>query len=810
MLKPDIRTRRPIQLVARKSIVRRLALAFIASLVFARAPLQDYALILQDEPVARQIRSRAELQSDSARTRLATISNAQSRLGRELARRHIAVTGSVKILMNAVFVRVTPDRVSELKSLPGVHAVELLPRVHRHLDQAVQLVGVPDAWNTLGGQANAGAGVKIGVIDTGIDQTHAAFQDPNLTIPDGYPKGDANYTNNKVIVARSYMDKLVPGDGTPDYDRPDDLSPRDHSGHGTAVAMIAAGATNSGPLATITGIAPKAWLGSYKVFGTPSVNDYADPVVPQALDDAFADGMDVVVMAFGAQPAFQALTCPNSDCDQDKFTMEQAVQRATSLGMTIVISAGNDGLLGTSAPTLNTINSPGTVPSAITVGSSTNVHAVYATVAANGNKINALFGDAPMPAQALTAPLQDAGLACASIGSGSLAGMIALIRRGTCDFNVKINNAQAAGAVGAIVYQPSGGGAPVPMLGLADTGIPAVMVSDTDGAALQSAGQATIDPTLAAQPVTASVVAPDSSHGPAIGDSSIKPDVVAVGAGIYTATQSSDASGDLYSATGYIGVSGNSFAAAMAAGAAALVKQNNTGFRPGQIKSALVNTATQDVADNSGVARATAVGAGKMNVATAIATGATVEPATLSFGVITALPVSLTLTLTNTGPASATFSLAAAPRDTDNNARVNITPAGVTLNPGDSRQIAVQLTGARPSPGSYEGFVTISGGSNTLKVPYLYLVGDGVPANIFPVSRGSFSDVVNQTELLILFKLVDHYGLPVRNYPVTFKSVAGGVITAGDSTTDIYGLAGALVNLGSQPGDQIFMGAASP
>src|SRR4029078_7121749 len=142
-----------------------------------------------------------------------------------------------------------------------------------------------------------------------IDQTHAAFQDPAMTVPDGYPKGDGAFTNNKVIVARSYVDKLAPGDRTADYSRPDDLSARDHSGHGTAVAMIAAGAANTGPLATITGIAPKAWLGSYKVFGTPGVNDYADPVIPQALQDAFADGMDVVVMAFGAQPAFQALMC---------------------------------------------------------------------------------------------------------------------------------------------------------------------------------------------------------------------------------------------------------------------------------------------------------------------------------------------------------------------------------------------------------------------------------------------------------------------------------------------------------------------
>jgi hypothetical protein len=787
---------------APRPVVCLLAAALAAATAFGRAPLQDYAIILQDEPVAAHIRSRAELHSGPARRHMQSLAAAQARLETELARQHIAVTGSVRVLLNAIFVRIQAGRVNELRTLPGVHAVELLPHVHRHLDQAVQLMGVPDAWNTLGGQANAGAGVKIGVIDTGIDQTHAAFQDPALAVPDGYPKGDASFTNNKVIVARSYVDKLTAGDGTADYSRPDDISPRDHSGHGTAVAMIAAGATNTGPLATITGIAPKAWLGSYKVFGTPGVNDFADPVIPQALEDAFADGMDVVVLPFGAQPAFQALMCPNNDCDRDKFAMEQAVQRATNLGMTVVISAGNDGLLGTSAPTLNTINSPGTVPAAITVGSSSNLHVVYATVTANGANINALFGDAPMPAQAVSGPLHNVGMACAALPAGSLAGAIALIQRGTCDFNVKINNAQAAGAVGAIVYQSPGGGAPVAMLGLVDTGIPAVMVGESDGVALQSAARATIDPTLTAPPAMASAVTPDSSRGPAIGDSSIKPDLVAVGTGIYTATQTSDPNGDLYSATGYIGVSGNSFAAAMAAGAAALVKQNNPGFRAGQIKSALVNTATQDVLDSSGTASVIAVGAGKLNAAAAVSASATVEPATLSFGAVTTLPISLTLTLTNTSNSAATYSL------NDNNGRLAISPPSVTLNPGDTRQIPVQLTGARPAAGSYEGYVTISGGSNTLQVPYLYLVGDGVPANIFPVTNGSFSDVVGDTNVLILFKLIDRYGLPVRNYPVTFKAVAGGQITAGDPATDIYGLAGALVNLGTQPGDQIFTGSA--
>ena len=108
----------------------------------------------------------------------------------------------------------------------------------------------------MGGAPSAGAGIRIGIIDSGIDQNHPGFQDSLLKPPPGFPKGDATYTNHKVIVARSYvaLDAAV-------YDTPDDYSARDHMGH-ERHAMIAAGAQNTGPLATIQGVAPKAFLGN--------------------------------------------------------------------------------------------------------------------------------------------------------------------------------------------------------------------------------------------------------------------------------------------------------------------------------------------------------------------------------------------------------------------------------------------------------------------------------------------------------------------------------------------------------------------
>jgi minor extracellular serine protease Vpr len=803
-----------------------VALVVLCSALSARPRYEDYALILEGPPLAEQVGSVKELHSAAARERLQSIEAAQDRLKRELARRKIAVVGSVQLLLNAVFVRVPVDTVSELRTLPGVKSVEWMRRMKRHLDQAVNLMNVPAAWNITGGVENAGAGVKIGVLDSGIDQAHKAFQDASLAVPDGFPKGDAAFTSNKVIVARSYVVSLALGNGTPQDTRPDDLSPRDRSGHGTAVAMIAAGARNEGPAAAITGIAPRAWLGNYKVFGTPGVNDVvSEKVMAQALDDAARDGMDIVVLPFGAQPAYGVLARDCSGiCDARNFAIEQAVQNAVSAGLTVVTSAGNDGDIGVRAPTLSTVHTPGIVAEAITVGALTNSRRLYAAVRVTGDavsselqNIKAVFGEGPRPPAPLTASLRDVaktgndGRACAALPGGSLDGAIALIQRSNCDFSIKINNAQTAGAVGAVVYQSAEGDAPVTMFGLANTAIPAVMIDNAGGVALKNLTDArvTLDPTLQPQGGQGDLVTSFSSQGPTLRDAFIKPELAAVGRDIYTATQNSDPNGDLYDSSGYREVSGTSFAAAIVAGAAALVKQQHPGFSPPQIKSALVNTASQSVMGASGAARVVEVGAGKLDAGAAVASTATVDRATLSFGAVSALPVSLAMRVTNAGSDAATFNLSVAPRDADSRASVTVSPSSLTLNPGQTASVSAQLSGTRPAPGSYEGFVNISGGNTNLKVPYLYVVGDGVPFNIFPIAQGSFTGVVRDVDWLLAFKLQDRYGVAVANQPVNFQvKSGGGVITQGDQLTDKTGIAAALVNLGTQAGDQIFTAAA--
>ncbi len=799
-----------------------------------------YALILEDAPLAEQIGSREELESRSTREAAGRLLAKQEVLRQELARRNIRVTGAAHILVNAVFVQARPDQIQELRGLPGVRSIAYLPPLRLNLDRALDLSNVRSAWNRVGGIANAGTGVKIGVIDSGIDHEHPALRDDTLAPPPGYPKcvpRDCPWTSNKVIVARSYVEMLAAG--TPpnpaEDSRPDDLTPRDRVGHGTAVAVIAAGREVQTPSATISGVAPKAFLGNYKVFGSPGVNDntFGDVLVA-ALEDALRDGMDIVTLSLGTPALYGPLdtgaTCaasPGEPCDVRAWAVENAVKA----GMLVLTSAGNDGDLALKYPALGSVNSPGTAPSALTVGAVTNAHVWFSTVRVEGaeaptelRKIPARFGDGPRPQQPLTAPLRDVaalgddGLACGGLPAGSLVGAIALIQRGVCSFATKVLNAERAGAVGVVIYQLEGQQNIFSPAGLAGTAIPAAMISNSVGKLLKSflAGrpdvQVTLDPTLAAWEAPAKEIALFSSRGPSLGENAIKPELVAVGTDLLTATQSYDPNSEMWDPTGYTAVDGTSFAVGLAAGAAALVKQHKPDLSAAQIKSALVNTADPDVRDDEQAASVNAMGAGKLDVSAALETEVTAEPATLSFGVLGAAwrGSSRTLTLKNIGAARRSLRLSVIPRQRGAQPQPVLTATAVTLDPGAEAQVSVRLEGNLPPPGAYEGEIRIEGAARMLRVPYLYIVSDNTPYNAYPLLGHDFEGVVNSylPGRLIALKVTDRYGAPVANVSVRFRAtVGGGYVEAADTATDIYGIAAARVVLG-RPGEQQFVAEA--
>jgi uncharacterized protein (TIGR03437 family) len=813
--------------------VKFAALLFLAACVASPAGrAYRYALILDDAPLATQSGSRKSVNA-AAQDRLAA---KHESLKSALAERGYRVTLSDPLLSNAVFIQ-GPERADqELRNLPGVAWVERLTPLKLHLTRALELTNVPAAWGTLNGEQNAGAGTKIAVIDTGIDHTHPGFRDDNLNYPPGFPKcsearGDCAYVNRKVIAARSYVDMLV-GGSDPATSRPDDVSPRDRVGHGTAVAMIAAGVRNTGPAGTITGVAPAAWLGNYKVFGSPGVNGrYTyDDVIIQALTDALNDGMNVAVLSLGTAavwgPRDTGSTCGEEGTRACDWRAE-VVENASRMGLAVVVSAGNSGDTATRFPAYNSVETPGTAPSAISVGSITSSQIWYQSVAVSGpnvpadlRRINALFGDGPRPGGTLTLPARDVsklgndGRACEPLGNESLTGTIAVILRGDCQLPLKVQYAQRAGAAGVIIYQNEGVEGVFRMRGLEETGIPAVIVGNRNGVALLNYINNNAGATVTLDPALTSVNTSDfnsvawfSSRGPSIRENGLKPELVAVGTDLYTATQRFDPNGDMYDPAGYAAVEGTSFSAPLVAGVAALVKQRLPGLTPAQLKSALVNTTNPDVTDWDEGRQIDAnffdMGAGRLDAAAAVRTNVTVEPAVLSFGVVgTQLPAGRGLTVCNHSTGGVEFR-ASQLRPPDNSMTISV-PASFSVPAGRCADVPVTVSGSRPNPGLYQGEIRIEGGAVPLRVPYVYMVSDGVPFSIVPL-RGDGFEGEPGWEMELTFKVIDRYGIPIPNAAVRFQNtVGGGEVLEEGRTTDDLGIGYATVRLGRQIGEQEF------
>ena len=763
--------------------VRRLWIYFLSIPLFAGILPNRYIVELTGESAAQYIartvppnQRREALLGDPGLQARARVRLEQAAVRARLERRGARIVGSLDTVANALFVHMPAARVARLRSVRGVRRVLPERTYQLTLDHALPLHKVPQAWS-LGGAYPQGAGMKIGMIDTGIDITHPGFKDTGFQAPPGFPlvnaASDTAFTNQKVIVARSYVSLCDSTDP--------DSSAQDNIGHGTGTAMTAAGVENTGPLATITGVAPLAYLGNYKVFGSSGTCSQA---IDSAVEDAVNDGMDVINLSLGGVPA------PRIE-DDDSV---EAIESAVAMDVNVVISAGNAG------PDPNTIASPGTAPDAITMGAMNNDRYFAApplTVGGQGSFAETP-ADEPLPASPITAPLVDislkldsTGLACAPLPANSLSGSIALILRGTCMFQDKLNYAQQAGAVAALVYTyPLSPDAVVMAVG--DATLPAEMVSSQDGLTIKqlatSPVQATMSFALAPVAIDPNSIAPFSSLGPSV-DLSIKPDLLAVGENIYVAAETNDPTGELYNAQGYVVSQGTSYSAPLVSGAAAVLEAARPGFTPLEYKSLLVNSAAPAFPPPDQAQSVQNAGAGVLDLSAAMLATLAVNPTSISFGVGSGTAqLSATLRLSNLGYQSDTFQISVSPAGSAP-APVPSTTS-VQLDSDTYFDLPLSFPTSGLGPGEYEGFIVIQGASSgtVARVPYWYGVASSTPAHITildgPATQPKAGAVVDSA---ILFRITDASGIIVSSViPTVTVSSGGGSVLAVESVDSSY------------------------
>ncbi len=539
------------------------------------------------------------------------------------------VTGEYDIALNAVAVKLNGTPLGTIASAPQVVKAEYeglyTPQV---TDPDLSLISAFTAYSggpASGGVKPDGSRVKVAIVDTGIDVTHPCFSDAGF--PATHQEGPSGLTNNKVIVAKVFHNQANRFNDTPE-------AVQEHGTHVAGTVGCDYGLTHSSTLVDgvlvgygVNGVAPGAQLGNYNVFPGQEGNARSEDIL-DALEAAYADGMDVANMSLGGK----------SSGNQDLLAM--GVDDLDRANMVVAVAAGNSG------PGLFTIESPGKAERALTAGAATVGHFIATPVTAGGVTVPAASGDFKTVTVDTTAPLAAVlaspgvlGLACSALPAGSLTGKIALISRGTCTFSQKIRDAQDAGAIGAIIVNNVAGD-PIAM-GLG--GIPneptifGYMVSRDNGTILLGKnGLATTVSATKSYFVSGNddFMAGFSSQGPTDVDFRIKPDVVAPGVNVLSSIPHAFCAAPPCWAF----FQGTSMATPHLAGSAAVVLGQHPSWSAAQVRSAVVNTADQGVLKKSTSTdletNVFVIGAGRENLTSAVGAKAALDPVSVSFGAV--------------------------------------------------------------------------------------------------------------------------------------------------------------------------------
>jgi subtilisin family serine protease len=650
------------------------------------------------------------------------------------------ITSQYDTSLNAVAVQLNGTSLDLITSAPMVQQAQYNGLYHPDLSQSYKIINASGAWAAAGGRSNAGAGVKIGDIDTGIDNNHPFFDPAGFSYPAGFPKCDAadsttqtpdhncNYVSPKVIVAKVFFNKAA-------VRGLDAQAVQDHGSHTAGIAAGVTGktATVSGvTISDLSGVAPGAWLGNYNVFPGNVVSARSEDIL-NAVDAAIADGMDVLNLSLGGSPGKSA---PGTASGNDVLSI--GLNNAVDAGVVVAVAAGNSG------PGAQTVESPGRAANVITAGASTNQHFIgqaFTYPSSGGTTIGAAVGEFAALSTNSYNLSDTASNGCASV-SNAVTGKLAIINRGVCTFSQKVANAKSAGAVGVLIVNNVAGD-PIAMARTAgfDDNIPAVMIGLKEGVALRASGATTASATAVLQDIVSSnadILAGFSSQGPTTPDLLIKPDATSVGVNVLSSItcvgKADTCPGD---GSGWAFFSGTSMATPHFAGSSAVLLQLHPDWSPDQVKSALVNTSDRVIKDaKTGTMDVgpTAQGAGRENLSNAAEATIFFEPDSASFGKVSSSnnnPASFPITVSNTTGAGQTLSLAARKFAPSTSPSLIPFDAGTT-SAGDSRiRFPASLT--VPANGTTTLTVSVNPGlaSGTLVQGWITLTGSGGAAYHF-------------------------------------------------------------------------------
>ena len=634
-----------------------------------------------------------------------------------------SVLYTTSTVLSGVAVTADAGDYETLTGLGGVSAVHpITPKTVTNAG-AAGVVQAVEAWQAAG---NTGAGVSIGVIDTGIDYTHADFggsgsveQFAALQQYQDQPAPAGVFPSAKVVGGHDFVGDDYDADPTsPAYQpvaRPDP-NPLDCNGHGTHVAGTAAGFGVNADGSTYTGgytgaidpatlrigpgTAPEADLYALKVFGCEGSTDVTIQAIDWALDPNGdgdpSDHLDVVNLSLGSDYGLA------DDADA------MAANAAMEAGMLVVLAAGNAG------DSYDIGGSPGNAPRGIGVAATNDGFGVFDGLLAPGVlegvrpglRSVAYTGTADLTGELVATPADNAD-ACAPLPAGYATGRVLLVQaaRFTCGSVTKGTNAVAAGAVGFVIAGDDD---------LLETGItgvpdvPGILVGATDGAALTAAvaagqpvtvtfGPSLEDAAVVDVPGQVDLLASFSSRGTRQADG-LKPDVAAPGVTLYSA--------EVGAGSGGVSTSGTSMASPVAAGVTALIRAAHPDWTTEEVKADLMNTAGHDVFTGEGRTGErygpNRVGAGRIDALQAVQNdvlayaeaGSGVVSA--SFGVVEVATEQVqavkTVTVANKGSGAAVYRVAYQALAEQPGVRYSLSAQRVTVPPGQTRTVTVTMT----------------------------------------------------------------------------------------------------------------------